>query len=60
MSTPAARFTSRRKAKVRLDIHIDESLLERLATFGNAKGWHMAETIRVVLERGLDHVECSR
>ena len=59
MTAPATRFTSRRKAKVRLDVHIDEPLLDRLAAFGNAKGWHMAETVRVCLERGLDHAECK-
>lgn len=37
-----------------ISVRIPDDLMQRLAKFGNAKGLTLAETVRTVLELGLD------
>jgi len=50
------RSTSSRVVSVRLPV----DLLERLATIGNDQGLAMSDTIRLVLERGLNEKKKSK
>lgn len=43
-----------------VSVRIPDDLLQRLAIYGNAKGLPLSETVRRVLEQGLDHAMCKR
>jgi predicted DNA binding CopG/RHH family protein len=44
----------RRGASQMVSVRLPEELLERLASVGNDEGLSMSDTIRLVLERGLN------
>ena len=58
MTAPASLFkkTGRRPAGTAhaISVRIPDHLIQRLSVYGNHKGFTLAETIRVVLELGLD------
>jgi antitoxin component of RelBE/YafQ-DinJ toxin-antitoxin module len=56
MSARAGQRSSSRLISVRLP----EDLLQRLADVGNAEALGMSDTIRLVLERGLDATKNSK
>jgi len=56
--SPSQRFISsnrvlKNKTSQLISVRLPEDLLERLAAAGNAEGFTMSDTIRIVLERGL-------
>jgi hypothetical protein len=63
IATPRALFSKQgrgREGGAAVSTRIPDALLERLATYGNAEQLSMAETVRRLLEIGLDHAVCER
>lgn len=44
---------------IAVSARIPEPLLERLAIYGNDKALTLSDTVRTLIERGLDHAECK-
>ena len=56
VATPRGMFKKqgRREGGSAVSVRMPDDLLKRLATYGNDKGLTLAETVRAVLELGLD------
>ena len=67
LATPASHFRNpgryiRRSGQpiACVSTRLPEDLLQRLAAFGNQSNLSMSQTVRLLLERGLDCIEASR